>query len=340
MDDRDLRLRLDVDVRGTDEVGLGAMRAGPPGPPLRDGEVAVVVATELARAALAMVPGDRRASVGRDLMAMDPAEVAADLAAGRVPGAAVRDLRPEEQVGARGWCARAVLGEGVAPEAAALSVDAIRLPDDAWTIDWAARVPWMTPALVRRITGDMPDVLARMVIALRALGDEVATTPAAADDAATAARAAAAALAVPRPVPGALVFAPAPPPATDPVTAPVSRRPVSDPPPAARSAPGPNRRTITMLAAAMGVAVLALILMFAMMISPTSFGIASTADVNERLSVVEAGVGQLRRDVGILARRIESGGGVPAAQVEALREEVVRLRRDVDQLCTVVPLVC
>ena len=58
MDDRDLRLRLDVDVRGTDEVGLGAMRAGPAGPPLRDGEAAVVLATELARVALATIPLD------------------------------------------------------------------------------------------------------------------------------------------------------------------------------------------------------------------------------------------------------------------------------------------
>ena len=34
MTDRTLRLRLDVDVRGDDEVGLGAARTGPPGPPL------------------------------------------------------------------------------------------------------------------------------------------------------------------------------------------------------------------------------------------------------------------------------------------------------------------
>ena len=53
MTDRTLRLRLDVDVRGDDEVGLGAARTGPPGPPLRDGEVAVVLGTALARATLA-----------------------------------------------------------------------------------------------------------------------------------------------------------------------------------------------------------------------------------------------------------------------------------------------
>ena len=185
MDDRDLRLRLDVDVRGTDEVGLGAMRAGPAGPPLRDGEAAVVLATELARVALATLPLERRAPVARDLTALEATDAAADLAAGRVPGADVRDLRPEEQVGARGWCARAVLADGAAPQACALSVDAIRLPHGDWTADWAARVPWMTPALVRRAAGDSPDALARMVIALGAL---VQTAPPLAGDAATRAR--------------------------------------------------------------------------------------------------------------------------------------------------------
>ena len=39
MTDRAVRLRLDVDIRG-DDVGLGALRSGPPGPPVRDGELA------------------------------------------------------------------------------------------------------------------------------------------------------------------------------------------------------------------------------------------------------------------------------------------------------------
>jgi hypothetical protein len=34
---------MDIDVRGDDEVGLGATRTGPPAPPFRDGEVAVVL---------------------------------------------------------------------------------------------------------------------------------------------------------------------------------------------------------------------------------------------------------------------------------------------------------
>ncbi|MFM9019232.1 MAG: hypothetical protein ACKORG_07295 [Actinomycetota bacterium] len=343
MDDQALRLRLDVDVRGTDEVGLGAMRSGPPGPPVRDGEAAVVLATELARAALATLPPARRASVARDLVAIEASDAAADLAARRVPGADVRDLRPEEQVGARGWCARAVLGDGLAPAAALLSVDAIRLPDGEWTADWAARVPWMTPALVRRIAGDAPDALARMVIALRALGEEVVANPASADDPATAARAASAALAVPRPVPGAQAFAPAAAPSPEAVTAPVRRAPTAAAPaPAApRPAPAaPDRRLVVALATSIGIAVLALVLVFAIIGSPGSFGIASTSDVNERLSLVEAGVTQLRGDVGTLAQRIDSGGGTPADQLSALRDEVVRLRQEVEQLCSVLPVVC
>ena len=341
MDDRALRLRLDVDVRGTDEVGLGAMRSGPPGPPVRDGEAAVVLGAELARAALASLPLGRRASVARDLVALEPADAAADLAARRVPGAEVRDLRPEEQVGARGWCARAVLADGVAPGGALLSVDAIRLPEGAWTADWAARVPWMTPALVRRITGDAPDALARMVLALRALGEEIVASPAAADDPASAARAASSALAVARPVPGAAAFTPAVPlPASDAETAPVRRAPVAAPPPRPPANAAPDRRLVVALATSIGIAVLALVLVFAIIGSPGSFGIASTSDVNERLTIVEAGVTQLRGDVGTLAQRIDSGGGTPSDQLQALREEVSRLRQEVEQLCSVLPVVC
>lgn len=342
MDDRDLRLRLDVDVRGTDEVGLGAMRAGPAGPPLRDGEAAVVLATELARVALATMPLDRRAPVARDLTALEATDAAADLAAGRVPGAEVRDLRPEEQVGARGWCARAVLADGAAPQASALSVDAIRLPHGEWTADWAARVPWMTPALVRRVAGDSPDALARMVISLRALGEEVASAPASADDPATARRASGAALAVPRPVPGAAAFAPAAaaPPPVEAVTAPVRRAPVAPAPAPARAPSAPDRRLVVALATSIGIAVLALVLVFAMIGSPSSFGIASTSEVNERLSIVEAGISQLRGDIGTLAQQLDAGGGTSAGQVQALREEIANLRSEVEQLCSVLPVVC
>ena len=341
MDDRDLRLRLDVDVRGTDEVGLGAMRAGPAGPPLRDGEAAVVLATELARVALATMPLERRAPVARDLAALEATDAAADLVAGRVPGAEVRDLRPEEQVGARGWCARAVLADGAAPQASALSVDAIRLPHGEWTADWAARVPWMTPALVRRAAGDSPDALARMVIALRALGEEVASAPASADDPASARRASGAALAVPRPVPGAAAFAPAAaPPPTEAVTAPARRAPVAPAPAPSRAPASPDRRLVVALATSIGIAVLALVLVFAMIGSPSSFGIASTSEVNERLSIVEAGVTQLRGDIGTLAKQLDAGGGAPARQVEALRDEIANLRSDLEQLCSVLPVVC
>ena len=238
MTDRALRMRLDVDVRGDDEVGLGAQRTGPPGPPLRDGELAVVLGTALARAALAGLPGDRRAAVARDLSALDARDAAADLAARRVPGAAVHDLRQEEQVGARGWCARALLAEGATPLEAVISVDPIRLPQGQWTHDWAARVPWMVPALVGRASGGSVDAMARSVLALRALGDELVAAPDAASDHATAARAAAVGLGAARPVPGAGAFAPAPPPdaaatmpvATDPPTRVV---PVAPPPPSA-----------------------------------------------------------------------------------------------------------
>lgn len=340
MTDRALRLRLDVDVRGDDEVGLGAARTGPPGPPVRDGEVAVVLGTALARAALARLPEDRRASVARDLAGLEAADAAADLAARRVPGAAVRDLRAEEQVGARGWCARAVVGDGAAPAEALVAVDAIRLPDDPSTDDWAARVPWMVPALVHHVTGPAPDALARAVLALRALGEEVAADPATALDEACAARAWAVALAVPRPVPGADAFAPRVPPA-EAVTAvvpeaPTVQVPVPPPPPAA----APDRRLLAVLAASIGLAALSLVLVFAIIASPTSFGLASTSEVNDRVSVVEAGVGQLRNDVGTLARELQAGGGAPADAVEQVRRDLESLQREVDGLCSVLPVVC
>ena len=340
MSDRTLRLRLDVDVRGDDEVGLGAARTGPPGPPLRDGEVAVVLGTALARATLAALPEHRRVAVARDLAALEPADVAADLAARRVPGAAVRDLRAEEQVGARGWCARAVLGDGASPTGALIAVDAIRLPDDSRTEDWAARVPWMVPALVRHVVGSAPDALARSVLALRALGEEVAANPGTATDPASAARASAAALAVPRPVPGSGAFAPAPPPAeavTQPVAA--ATRQQAPPPPTA-TAPPPDRRLLAAIAASIGVAVLSLVLVFAIIASPGSFGLASTSQVNDRVSVIEAGVGQLRNDVGTLARELQSGGGTPAQAVEQLAQQLDDLRRQVEDLCSVLPVVC
>jgi len=342
MTDRALRLRLDVDVRGDDEVGLGAARSGPPGPPVRDGEVAVVLGTALARAALARVPEARRASVARDLAQLEPADAAADLAARRVPGAAVRDLRAEEQVGARGWCARAVVGDGAAPAEALIAVDAIRLPDDASTEDWATRVPWMVPALVRHVTGAAPDALARSVIALRVLGEEVAADPAAALDEAVAARASSAALSVARPVPGADAFAPRVP-AADAVTAVVPEAPtvqVAAPPPPAAKGAVPDRRLLAVLAASIGLAALSLVLVFAVIASPASFGLASTSEVNDRVSVIEAGVGQLRNDVGTLARELQSGGGSPADAVEQVQREVESLKQQVDGLCSVLPVVC
>lgn len=339
MTDRALRMRFDVDVRGDDEVGLGTARTGPPGPPLRDGELAVVLGTALARAALAGLPDDRRMAVARDLSALEARDAAADLAGRRVPGAAVHDLRQEEQVGARGWCARALLAEGAGPLEAVISVDPIRLPPGEWTHDWAARVPWMVPALVGRAAAGSSDALARAVLALRALGDEVARTPGAAADHATATRAAAAALAAPRPVPGAVAFAPAPPPeaaVTLPASAAAPTRPVAIAPPP----PAPDRRLLAALAASIGVAVLALVLVFAIIASPGSFGIAGTSEVNERLSVVEAGVSQLRGDVGTIARQLQSGGGAPAEQLRELREAIDELGGQVQGLCSVLPVVC
>jgi hypothetical protein len=277
--------------------------------------------------------------VARDLAALEPTDAAADLAARRVPGAAVRDLRAEEQVGARGWCARAVLGDGASPAEALIAVDAIRLPDDSRTEDWAARVPWMVPALVRHVVGSAPDALARSVLALRALGEEVAANPGTATDPASAARASAAALAVPRPVPGSGAFAPAPPP-VEAVTQPVAAATRQQAPPPPATAPPPDRRLLAAIAASIGVAVLSLVLVFAIIASPGSFGLASTSQVNDRVSVIEAGVGQLRNDVGTLARELQSGGGTPAQAVEQLAQQLDDLRRQVEDLCSVLPVVC
>lgn len=340
MTDRALRMRLDVDVRADDELGLGTARTGPPGPPLRDAELAVVLGTALARVALAAVPEASRASVARDLASLEAADVAADLTARRIPGAHVHELRSEEQVGARGWCARAVLGEGAPPVDAVVSVDPIRLPPGGWTEDWAARVPWAVPGLVGRASGGSADALARAVLALRALGLAVAESPATALDPSTARQAAAEALAVPRPVPGAAAFAPAPPPEAA-VTLPVSPppRPAAPAPPPA--APAPDRRMVAALAASVGLAVLSLVLVFAILVSPGAFGLASTAEVNDRVSVLEAGVSQLRDDVGTLAQQVQGGaGGAPADQVRELRQSVDDLREQVEGLCSVLPVVC
>jgi hypothetical protein len=336
--DRALRLRMDVDVRGDDEVGLGSTRTGPPGPPVRDGEAAVVLGTALARHALATLPEERRASVARDLAALEPAHAASDLAGRRVPDAAVHDLRPEEQVGARGWCARAVLGDGATAAEALIAVDAIRLPEGEWTLDWAARVPWMVPALVRHLVGDAPDALARTVIALRALGAAVAADPAAALAPGTATAAAAEALAAPHPVPGSGAFATSPPAAGETVplaVAPAASTAILPRPPAA---PIPDRRMIAALAAAMGVAVLALVLVFAIIASPGSFGLASTDAVQDRVAILEAGVGQLRTDVGTLAQELQGTGG--GKSVRELQQAVGELEQQVQGLCAVLPIVC
>lgn len=339
MADRALRLRLDIDVRGDDEVGLGAIRTGPPGPPGRDGELAVVLGVALARQALAALPEPQRASVARDLAGFEPADAAADVVRRRVPGAGVHDLRPEEQVGARGWCARAVLGDGAMAAEALIAVDAIRLPDGEWTLGWAARVPWMVPALVRHVTGDAPDTLARTVIALRALGAAVADDPAAALHPATATDAAAAGLATSRPIPGAAAFAASVLPAAE--TALVAPAPA---PPTARiphlQAPAAtDRRMIAVVAASMGVAVLALVLVFAMLVSPGSFGLAITDAVQDRLAVLEAGVGQVRTDVGTLAQELQASSG-GARSLSELRQAVDDLQQQVEGLCAVLPIVC
>jgi len=258
-----------------------------------------------------------------------------------VPGATVQVLRGEEQVGARGWCARAVLAEGLPPAQALMAVDAIRLPPDPIAGEWAARVPWMVPALVRGAVGHSPDALARAVLALRELGRVVGEDPGRAADPATASAAVSVALAAVRPVPGAASFAPpAPAPGDAAVTEPVVRTaapPVAPPP--ARPAP-PDRRLLAAIAASVGAAVLALVLVFAIIASPGTFGLASASDLNDRVAVIEAGTGQLRSDVAALAREVQSGAGTPAAALRRVEEALDDLEQQVRGLCSVVPVVC
>ena len=89
-----------------------------------------------------------------------------------------------------------------------------------------------------------------------------------------------------------------------------------------------------------GIAVLSLVLVFAIIASPGAFGLASTSDVNDRVSVVKAGVGQLRNDVGTLARDLQSGAGAPADAVQRIARDLQSLQDKVDGLCSVLPVVC
>jgi len=41
-----------------------------------------------------------------------------------------------------------------------------------------------------------------------------------------------------------------------------------------------------------------------------------------------------------LAQQLDAGGGTSAGQVQALREEIANLRSEVEQLCSVLPVVC
>jgi hypothetical protein len=132
-------------------------------------------------------------------------------------------------------------------------------------------------------------------------------------------------------------------PAADAVTAVVPEAPtvqVAAPPPPAAQGAVPDRRLLAVLAASIGLAALSLVLVFAVIASPASFGLASTSEVNDRVSVIEAGVGQLRNDVGTLARELQSGGGSPADAVEQVQREVESLKQQVDGLCSVLPVVC
>ena len=222
-----------------------------------------------------------------------------------------------------------------------MAVDAIRLPPDPIAGEWAARVPWMVPALVRGAVGHSPDALARAVLALRELGRVMGEDPGRAADPATASAAVSVALAAVRPVPGAASFAPpAPAPGDAAVTEPVVRTaapPVAPPP--ARPAP-PDRRLLAAIAASVGAAVLALVLVFAIIASPGTFGLASASDVNDRVAVIEAGTGQLRSDVAALAREVQSGAGTPAAALRRVEEALDDLEQQVRGLCSVVPVVC
>ncbi len=199
----------------------------------------------------------------------------------------------------------------------------------------------MVPELVRDAVGHSPDALARAVLALRELGRVVGEDPSRVGDSATASAAAGVALAAVRPVPGAASFAPpAPAPGDAAVTEPVVRTaapPVAPPP--ARPAP-PDRRLLAAIAASVGAAVLALMLVFAIIASPGTFGLASASDVNDRVAVIEAGTGQLRSDVAALAREVQSGAGTPAAALRRVEEALDDLEQQVRGLCSVVPVVC
>jgi hypothetical protein len=199
----------------------------------------------------------------------------------------------------------------------------------------------MVPALVREAVGHSPDALARAVLALRELGRVVGEEPGSAGDPATASAAARVALAAVRPVPGAASFAPpAPAPGDAAVTEPVVRTaapPVAPPP--ARPSP-PDRRLLAAIAASVGVAVLALVLVFAIIAAPGTFGLASTSDVNDRVAVIEATTGQLRSDVAALAREVQSGAATPAAALRRVEEALDDLEQQVRGLCSVVPVVC
>jgi len=169
----------------------------------------------------------------------------------------------------------------------------------------------------------------------------VGEDPGRAADPATASAAVSVALAAVRPVPGAASFAPpAPAPGDAAVTEPVVRTaapPVAPPP--ARPAP-PDRRLLAAIAASVGAAVLALVLVFAIIASPGTFGLASASDLNDRVAVIEAGTGQLRSDVAALAREVQSGAGTPAAALRRVEEALDDLEQQVRGLCSVVPVVC
>ncbi len=345
--DRALRLRFDLDVRVDDEVGAGISRTGRPTPPARDADLAIVLGTALARAALAWLPSGARRDAAVVLATRAPEQVARDLRDRAGAGARVVDLRAEEQVGARGWCARAVLPEGIPAAHALVAVDLIRMDSDpAVAAEWAARVPELVPFLVARVAGDSPDVLARSVIALNSLAEEIAADPTAALDPACAVRAAVGALALPPPVPGARAFGPPPPDpvgttaaipasaAAEPVTRPVIVPPV---PPGRDSA----RRLQGLVVACLAVAVLTLVMLIAVISSPGTFGLAAAADVGPRIEGLDAQVSQLRGDVGTLAQVVQgSSGSGTADALRRLTDRVDEIDRQVHGLCGVLPIVC
>jgi hypothetical protein len=84
--------------------------------------------------------------------------------------------------------------------------------------------------------------------------------------------------------------------------------------------------------------VLALVLVFAIIASPGSFGLASTDAVQDRVAVIEAGVGQLRTDVGTLAQELQGSGA--GGSVRDLQQSLADLQQQVESLCAVLPVVC